>query len=223
MVEDFENNVRLLKQEGDYTKPFKTKFGWHIVKLLKKYPLGTFEEVKKQLTNKVKKSNRASLSKQAVLNRLTANYKIVENKKAINVFLTSEIKELKKQKLNKVLLSINDKKIYQKTFFKFIERKYNKSISNLYKRFKNNQIIEYFKNDLINTTPQYKNTLLEYKEGLLLFNLMQEKIWNKSSKDTLGLKEFYSLNKVKYNGEKLDSIKGQVINDYQKKNRRRLD
>lgn len=217
MVEDFENNVRLLKQEGDYTIPFKTKFGWHIVKLLKKHPLGTFEEVKKDLTNKVKKSNRASLSKQAVLNRLTANYKIIENKKAINVFLTSEVKELKKQNLNKVLLSINDKKIYQKTFFKFIERKYNKSINVLYQRFKNNQIIEYFKNDLINTTPKYKNTLLEYKEGLLLFNLMQEKIWNKSSKDTLGLKEFFILNKTVYGNKELHNIRGQVINDYQKK------
>jgi peptidyl-prolyl cis-trans isomerase SurA len=217
MVENFENNVRLLKQEGDYTKPFKTKFGWHIVKLLKKYPLGTFEEVKKHLTNKVKKSNRASLSKQAILNRLTANYKIKENKKAINVFLTSDIKELKKKNLNKVLLSINNKKIYQKTFLKFIEHKYNKSISNLYQRFKNNQIIEYFKNDLINTTPQYKNTLLEYKEGLLLFNLMQEKIWSRSSKDTLGLKDFYILNKSIYGDKELNTIRGQVINDYQKK------
>jgi hypothetical protein len=43
------------------------------------------------------------------------------------------------------------------------------------------EIIKYYKKELISTTPQYRNTLLEYKEGLLLFNLMQEKIWNKSS------------------------------------------
>ncbi len=216
MVKSFENNVRAIKKVGEYTKPFKTKYGWHIVKLLKKYPLGSFEEAKGVLTQNIKKSNRAGLSKQAVINRLKGDYKINENKEALAVFLTSEIGQLKKQNLNEVLFSINKKKIFQKTFFKFIAQQRSQSIKDLYNNFKNGKIIAYFKNDLINTTPEYRNTLLEYKEGLLLFDLMQEKIWNKSSKDTFGLKEFYTSNKVKYKNQKLDDIKGLVINDYQK-------
>jgi peptidyl-prolyl cis-trans isomerase SurA len=44
---------------------------------------------------------------------------------------------------------------------------------------------------------------------------MQQKIWNKSSKDTLGLKEFFVENKNNYDVTDLKEIKGQVINDYQ--------
>jgi peptidyl-prolyl cis-trans isomerase SurA len=46
---------------------------------------------------------------------------------------------------------------------------------------------------------------------------MQEKIWSRSSKDTLGLKDFYILNKSIYGDKELNTIRGQVINDYQKK------
>ena len=216
MVEIFENNVRGLNRVGDYSKPFKTKYGWHIVKLLKKYPLGSFDEIKNELIQKLKKTNRAGLSKQAILNRLMANYKIKESKKALSVFLRHEVNQLKDKKLNEVLLSINNKKILQKSFYNYIEYNHSLPIKKLYQNFKNNQIITYFKNDLVNTKPEYKNTLLEYKEGLLLFELMQKKIWNKASKDTLGLKKFYALNKLKYNKE-LNKVRGQVINDYQKK------
>ena len=55
----------------------------------------------------------------------------------------------------------------------------------------------------------------EYRDGLLLFELMQQKIWEKSSKDTLGLKSFFDANLSKYQPKELKKIKGEVINDYQ--------
>ncbi|WP_299158869.1 peptidylprolyl isomerase [uncultured Tenacibaculum sp.] len=217
MVESFENVVRKLEKEGDYSKPFKTKYGWHIVKLLKKYPVGSFDDIKNELTKKVKKSNRAGLSKQAVLNKLKKEYKIVEYKKALNVFLNTNTHMLENQKLKEVLFSINNKKVLQKDFMNYIGHKHNHDVKTLYEKFKNIQIIEYFKNDLINKEPEYRNVLLEYKEGLLLFDLMQRKIWNRASKDTLELKELYRLNKSKYKNKKFEEVRGHVMNDYQKK------
>ncbi len=214
MVEPFENEVRDLQNIGDYSKPFKTRFGWHILKLLKKYPIGSFDEEKKELTKKVKNTSRAALPKQSVINKLKKEYKIVENDKALAAFLNSDIHQLKKKVLKEVLFSIEDKKVYQKEFLKFIGHSHNPPIKRLYEKFKNFQIIEYFKEDLINKEPSYKHTLLEYKEGLLLFDLMQKEIWDKSSKDTLGLKEFYLNNKEKYN-KNLEEIRGLVMNDYQ--------
>jgi len=38
----------------------------------------------------------------------------------------------------------------------------------------------------------------EYRDGLLLFDLMEKEIWDKSKNDTIGLKHFYDLNKSKY-------------------------
>lgn len=216
MVEPFENEVRNLNEIGGYSKPFKTKYGWHIVKLLKNYPVGSFEEVKDELTNKVKTSNRAALSKKAVLKKLKGEYKIEENKKALNVFLNTHVHKLKKENLKEVLFSVNETKTLQKDFLQFIGHKHKQSIKELYDEFKNIQIISYFKEDLVNREPEYRNILIEYQEGLLLFDLMEKKIWNKSSKDTSELEQFYTLNKSKYKGKKLNDIRGKVMNDYQK-------
>jgi peptidyl-prolyl cis-trans isomerase SurA len=81
--------------------------------------------------------------------------------------------------------------------------------------FKNQEILSYYKENLVYTEPQYAYILKEYEDGLLLFELMQQKIWNKSAKDTLGLKTYFLNNKEKYKAKELKNIKGAVMNDYQ--------
>jgi len=44
---------------------------------------------------------------------------------------------------------------------------------------------------------------------------MQQKVWDKSVKDTLGLKTYFYKNKLKYAFKELSKNKGQVMNDYQ--------
>lgn len=216
MVEAFENEVHKLKNINDYSKPFRTKYGWHIVRLLKKYPVESFEKAKPQLANKIKSSNRIRLSDKVVLNKLKNKYKISVNEKAFQVFKNPEFKKMSQKDFNKTLLTINDKKISQEQFFVYAKYKPANLLNKYFERFKDQEILNYFKENLINTEPDFKSTFLEYKEGLLLFELMQQKIWNKSSKDTLGLKNFFIKNEKKYNGKKLEDIKGQVANDYQK-------
>ena len=67
----------------------------------------------------------------------------------------------------------------------------------------------------MHTQPEFATTLKEYEDGLLLFELMKEKVWEKSTKDTLGLKAFFIKNKENYSEDDFTKIKGQVINDYQ--------
>ncbi|WP_275316602.1 hypothetical protein [Tenacibaculum bernardetii] len=49
-----------------------------------------------------------------------------------------------------------------------------------------------------------------------MFELLQEKIWNTSLNDTIGLKAFYKLNKSKYKNKSFTEVRGYVITDYQK-------
>ncbi|MGG6232075.1 peptidylprolyl isomerase [Tenacibaculum sp. SDUM215027] len=213
MVDEFENNVRNLKEPGNYSKPFKTAYGWHIVELIKNYPVSSFSEMKNELTRRVKKSKRIKISDKALLSKLIAKYQVKEYPEALTVFAKKKKEELKVNELNAIILSVNKKKFTQKDFLKFIKFK-NKTITENFNDFKKKELLNYFKENLFHTNLEYRNTLLEYKEGLLLFDLMQKKIWNKASKDTLGLKSFYIANKVKY-GKELDDIRGQVISDYQ--------
>jgi hypothetical protein len=86
-------------------------------------------------------------------------------------------------------------------------------VFSLYKDFINNNLLEMYKYNLEDENLDYKYLLKEYKEGLLLFDLMQEKIWNVASNDSINIKEFYQSNKSKYSS--FDDDKGEIISDYQ--------
>jgi len=215
MVKPFEDAAFSLENEGDFSKPFRTRFGWHIVKIVKQYPIGSFAEMKKELTAKVKRSSRMQMSETAVINKLKVDYVIVENEEAKNILNAKNIRVLPKDSLQKTIITINGKRITQEKFTNYIRNRRNKSLSLLFDMFKNHEILEYYKENLVHTEPEYAYVLKEYEDGLLLFELMQQKIWNKSSKDTLGLKTYFLENKEKYNSEELKNIKGEVMNDYQ--------
>ena len=45
---------------------------------------------------------------------------------------------------------------------------------------------------------EFAHIINEYREGLLLFELMQDKIWEGAKNDSIGLMTFYSSNKENY-------------------------
>jgi peptidyl-prolyl cis-trans isomerase SurA len=215
MVKPFEIAAFSLENEGDFSKPFKTRFGWHIVKLLKKHPIRSFAEMKQELTAKIKRSSRMQMSETAVINKLKKQYSIVENEESKDILNRKDIRTISKDSLQNNILSINDSNIKQETFVEYLKNRRNKPTYVLFEMFKNQEILAYYKKNLVNTEPEYANVLKEYEDGLLLFELMQQKIWNKSSKDTLGLKTYFSNNKEKYGTKEFKNIKGEVMNDYQ--------
>ena len=46
--------------------------------------------------------------------------------------------------------------------------------------------------------PEFKTLVQEYHDGILLFSLMEDQVWNKAVEDTTGLKEYYERNKDLY-------------------------
>ncbi len=171
--------------------------------------------MKATITSSLKRSGRMKLSDDAVLNKLKKNYRITENETSKAIFQREDIRMIPKDSLQNTLLSINDKELKQADFVSSILRKKQTSIAVLFELYKDQEILKYFKENLVNTEPEYASILKEYENGLLLFELMQQKIWNKSSKDTLGLKQFFIKNKTNYKEDDLSEVKGQVINDYQ--------
>ena len=216
MIKPFSDAAFALKNINDFSKPFQTNFGWHIVKLLKKYPVKSFEEMKKDLKRKVMSSSRMQLSTNAVVDQLKNQYNITESEDAKKIFDRKDIRKIPKDSLQRSILIINEKVITQEAFIDYIKNRRDLPVFKLFDRFKNNQIMNYYKENLIHTEPEYASTLREYEEGLLLFELMQEKIWKKSSKDTLGLKEYFQTNSAIYKKDDFKNNKGQIINDYQK-------
>ena len=215
MVKPFSDAAFGLENINDFSEPFKTDFGWHIVKLLKKHPVKSFEEMKMDLKKKVKNNSRMQLSKKAVVNKLKKQYSIIENEEAKIILNKKNIRTVSKDSLQGTIITINNKNISQEEFVNYIKNRRNLPIFKLFENFKDEQIMEYYKENLIHTEPEYAYILNEYQDGLLLFELMQEKIWSASSTDTLGLKKYFTTNSKMYKSDDLKSVKGQVMNDYQ--------
>jgi len=56
--------------------------------------------------------------------------------------------------------------------------------------------------------------LSEYREGVLMFNVSEQKIWNKAQEDEQAILDFYTKNQQNYN-KPLSEVRGEVIADYQ--------
>ncbi|MDA8535536.1 hypothetical protein N9K38_00075 [Flavobacteriales bacterium] len=79
-------------------------------------------------------------------------------------------------------------------------------IDAMYTDFVNEQLLAYEESKLEETYPEYKAILKEYREGILLFDLTNKKVWTKAVEDTLGLQAFYDANKSNYTwGKRVDA------------------
>ena len=206
MVPEFEASAFALKEIGDVSKPFKTAYGWHIIKLLEKEEVPSFDEIKSELMKKIQKDSRGELSKKSLFAKLRKSYKIVNNSNTYRSFRKVSANQVKKRKFtiekvdNRVLLTINKKIITVSKFADFIilNQKRNNDIDELFINFVDNELLLCEENNLEEKYPEYKSLLKEYRDGILLFDLTNVKVWSKAIEDTVGLKNFYTLNKSAY-------------------------
>ena len=200
MVKSFADVSFALKNIGDISKPFMTRYGWHIVKLLKKIPVGSFDEMKPLIDKKVKQGQRARIIGRSVIDRLLKEYSIKTDNNVFNLFTNPVWSQSKKAiDYSKTILTIENKEIPAKSFLNFLGTINDKrKVVERFQKFKEQEILTYYKDQLPNHFPNLEQTLREYREGLLLFDLMQDNIWSQAEKDSLGLVSFFENNRNKY-------------------------
>ena len=212
---EFEKTVFSLKKDGEYSQPFKTPNGWHIVKRLEFEPIGDLGDLKYELKNKIQKDSRAQKTKSSFINQLKVEYNLKENfnqksllsiirKKNINNDNISEFQEIKE--LNSYIISFSEINFSNWDFLnylsgtKMLDKCKNdvKLLNDMYQRFIDNKLIEYEKTQLERKHPDFKALMKEYRDGILLFEISDQNIWTKAIKDTSGLKEFFNDNRNKW-------------------------
>ena len=225
----FENAAFNLVEKNQISDPVETKYGWHLIKLYDKKNIKEFDEIKYQLLNKLKKSSRFSMVSESFYSTLLKRYSLSYENKNLDYFIsmldssyfTGEWSIPENIDEEKILITIHDKILKNIDFATFLEDNQkrgssvpiNQLVYDLYKKFIDYNTLEVYKHNLEKENSDYRYVIKEYREGLLLFNLMQEKIWTVKESDSTQLKSFFDNNKDKYTGFEQD--RGKIIGDFQ--------
>ncbi len=214
--EEFENQAFSLTKEYPISKPFETQFGWHIVKLLDKFPIKSYDDSKVELENKISKDDRSRLITNSLNEKLRKKYPIKKDSKlysSLVKLVTNDFYDAKwalptdAKQYSSTLFSIGTKKLTGTNFLDYIYsqqksgvtiKPIEKLVDKLFENFINEQLNQYNNDNLENEFPEFSAVMDEYRDGLLLFDLMDKEIWQRSKNDTTGLKVFYETQKDKH-------------------------
>ncbi|MBA9079684.1 MULTISPECIES: peptidylprolyl isomerase [Rufibacter] len=218
MIPSFEEAAFALAQPGAITPPVQTPYGWHIIKLLERKELPTYEEMETSLRNRISKDSRSELNKAAFLRRIRKENNLQEvpaTKEAALKLADSTLvvgnwqfqaPAEPKNFASATLFTIGGQAYTVTQFADYVEAnqrpKQNVSPAHamnlLYDRFVETSLLNYEREHLEEKHQDFRMLVKDYHDGILLFQLMEEKVWAKAVEDTVGLKAFFEQNRDKY-------------------------
>lgn len=226
MVPEFETAAFAIKNIGDFSQPIQTSYGWHIIKLIDTKALPTFEASKEGIEKKVKRDERANLGKKSFLNKLRVEYNLQINKAnvaeyyklfAVNAPAIDSLFLSQAISLNKGLFNFAGKEINQQAFTNYLKKnnKIDKAvpadiIDDKLNNFIDSEINNYEDAQLENKHDEFRYLMQEYHDGILLFEVSNKEVWDKATKDNVGLDNYFKEHKAKYNWDK-PHFKGRII------------
>jgi peptidyl-prolyl cis-trans isomerase SurA len=217
MVPDFENAAFALMADGDYSKPIKTPYGFHIIKRNSLTTVPTYEKMYRELKLKVEKDVRAQKTRNSFISKLKSEYgfndknankllPIFYNTMGENIF-TGRWKGLESDQHNAdILFSFKDLFYTIEDFESYLMAFQNAGKPRPIKDFVEEQfriwstikLTEYEDSKLEDKYPEFKALIQEYHDGILVFEIMQNEIWNKASSDTTGIKNYHESHRADY-------------------------
>ena len=216
----FENAAYSIKNEGEIIAPIQSAFGWHIIRLNEKFSIPSFEEQKDDIEKKVKGGARALVVTQAINNKIIKKYGFKEGESYISYFNNFVNDSILSRKWtyssiplteNQILFIIGDHDVTytdfaeylrdnQKTIKKYINKE--SLLIDMYVKFKNETLKNYFKERLEVENTEYATIINDYRNGLLVYDVMNKNIWQIAKTDSTGLKDYYETKKNNYKWEK---------------------
>ena len=203
-----------LDRDGEISAPLATEFGYHIIKRLsrKPFPSKIDDAAMAVLRQQVLNDPRVEISRQALYNRI---FRETGFQRA--AIPETELWAYTDSAFRNPGYSSNGNLGNSTMVFSFSQRAYtikewldffrvtrptragsSLSDKDLFQRYVERAALEYYRNHLEQYSKDFAFQLNEFKEGNLLFEIMQRKIWDKASTDSAGLAKYYEAHKSKY-------------------------
>ena len=226
MVPEFEEAAFAITEDGGYSKPVLTAYGWHIIKRVEMIPVPSYEEMYRELKLKVEKDVRAQSTKNSFINNLKKEYGFTDAnaQKLLPIFYNNIGNEIFQRRWKGLEDEAHDKDImfeFKDQFFTVKDfetyllglsvngqkTSVQAYIETQFTAYENASILKYEDTQLERKYPEFRSLIQEYRDGILVFEIMQNEIWNKASEDTVGIKKYFEAHKsdftfpTRYKGE----------------------
>ncbi len=223
MIPIFEETAFALANDGDFSAPIQTDYGFHIIKRIELKPVRSYEEMKKELQIKVNRDDRAKKTQDSYVSKLKKTYKYKNLSKESLLWFYQNMDttyfngtwNANNLTTDNILFKIDGQTFKQQQFAIYLENNYRNvknadnisTVNEQYKNWEKEIILNLEDSKLTGKYPEYKALLTEYHDGILLYEIMNDKVWQKAINDTTGLKTYFDGNKSNYNwNERLDAV-----------------
>lgn len=212
MVEEFENAAFALAEDGQISAPFRTSYGWHIVKRLEYRAPATFEASQRELQKKVSRDSRSELTRASFLENLKAEYTYLVDANALKSVQRAAAKQdsvffpnhpfegVPAREAAKSLVTIGGESASVDEFVEYLKIVKIRNpqagaaavVDEQFASWSDKLLLDYEDARLEAKHDDFRLLMEEYHDGILLFELTDEKVWSRAVKDTAGLEAFHA-------------------------------
>ena len=214
MVEAFEDAAFAIEKPGDIAGPVRTDYGFHILKLMDKKTLPTLEESRRELSKKVRRDSRAEITKTSFVNKLKNEYGASVSSRRLEALKVAAaqvdslfypghpLDGVRRSELGRTLFSVAGKSHTVGDFVAWVNggkvRDLNRPatvmVAQEVDRYLEEVLLAYEDTQLESKHDDFRLLMEEYHDGILLFELTDQKVWSRAVKDSAGLVDFHGRN-----------------------------
>jgi peptidyl-prolyl cis-trans isomerase SurA len=213
MIPEFEVAGFSLTEIGEVSPPIKTAYGYHILRLEGKRGLQPYEEVEQSIRSKILRNSKTGMIQSQVVAIQKSRFGFQENELGISTVagavtatdILSFGAAIQEKKLGgTVLFKVNTSSYTAGDLVNFMQTKEitPKGTGTFFElwldKFTEATLAKTEEVDLEKNNKAYQMLLKEYRDGILLFSLTNQEVWQKGLNDSLGQQAFFEKNAQKY-------------------------
>ena len=229
MPADYVETIARGLKLGEYSEPFHSRFGWHIIKLVKKDSIPSLESMTPYYKNRMTRGERGTKPQHIFAEQCKEKYNFtdftkVKTSKKKNAPYAASLDAVRSVVTDSIfsaifnydsaqitdmrpLFQIGDKQYNSRQFARYIYK--NKKVrricpldafvSERYDEYINDMVLKYADQLLEIDNPDFHDLIEEYRHGLMIFAYNDHMVWSRAIKDTLGFEEFYQKASLTHN------------------------